>query len=368
MAKWRILIVDDEDDIRSIVRASLATKYEVVEAHDGVDALAKIDIVEPDFIILDVMMPLMDGFQTCEAIRRHPRFKNLSVLFLSALNTKEDMKKGYGAGATLYLAKPFDPSRLLRNVDLYFETDPPPIARKRYTMEQLKELEGKGPQAIAEAQAATLRPTPPRAPVSSGVAVKAPQWTAPQAESSSRAEVSKTPSPALQAIPRVLAVDDDPDVLAIVRGSLEPEFEVITASNGLEAIEKITTYQPDLIILDAMMPKMSGYQLCQSVRRNTRFSKTPMLFLSGKATPRDREYAMRIGASDFLAKPFDPHDLQIHLKALTNAPGFQLLPKSLSSHDIAELENRRKMKLEEKEDRLHRKEETELEKFLRENT
>src|SRR5438046_8418180 len=106
--KWRILIVDDEDDIRTIVRASLASKYEIIEARDGLDALEKIELGEPDFVVLDVMMPLMDGFQTCEAIRRHPRYKHLSVLFLSALNSKEDMKKGYGAGANLYLTKPFD--------------------------------------------------------------------------------------------------------------------------------------------------------------------------------------------------------------------------------------------------------------------
>ena len=107
MMKRRILVVDDEQDIRSIIRSALAARYEVVEAQDGLDALAKLELVEPDFIILDVMMPLMDGVETCRAIRRHPRYQSISVLFLSAMNTKDDLKKGYGAGANLYLTKPF---------------------------------------------------------------------------------------------------------------------------------------------------------------------------------------------------------------------------------------------------------------------
>lgn len=373
MPKWRILIVDDEEDIRSIVRATLATKYEVIEAHDGVDALAKLELAEPDFVVLDVMMPLLDGFQTCESIRKHPRFSRLSVLFLSALNSKEDMKKGYGAGANLYLTKPFDPSRLLRNVDLFFETNPPPVTRKRYSLEELKNFEGGGPQAIARAEAAVPSPVSPAVQprsvpfVGSSSAVPVSS-SAPLASRPAPGGESASSSPAAGATARILAVDDDSDVLLVVRASLEPEFEVFTAGDGIEAIEKITTYQPDLIILDAMMPKMSGYQLCQSLRRNARYSKTPMLFLSGKATPRDREYAMRIGASDFLAKPFEPHELYARMKGLMNRPGFAVFPKTLSVEQITNLENRRRQELENREDRLHRKEETELERFLRENS
>lgn len=367
MPRWRILIVDDEDDIRSIVRGTLSARYEVVEAYDGVDALAKLELAEPDFVVLDVMMPLMDGYETCEAIRKHPRFRHLSVLFLSALNSREDMMKGYSAGANLYLTKPFDPSRLLRNVDLFFETSPPPVTRKRYTLEQLRELEKGGARSIAQAQASVppaLEPPerrPPAAPPASGP----PPASAPSpAHAPSPAPDSSAAAP----VPRVLAVDDDPDLLRIVRGILEPDFEVFTATNGIEGIEKITSYQPDLIILDAMMPKMSGYQLCQSLRRNARFQKTPVLFVSGKATPRDREYARRIGATDFLGKPFDPPELYVRLQGLMNMPGFEVHPKSLTRQQITEIENGRKKELEEREDRLHRKEETELEKFLRENT
>ena len=408
MSKHRILIVDDEEDIRAIVRATLAVKYDVVEAQDGVDALAKLDLAEPDFVVLDVMMPLMDGYQTCEAIRRHPRFRGLSVLFLSALNSKEDMKKGYGAGANLFLTKPFDPSRLLRNVDLFFETNPPQPHAKRHTLEDLKRLEAEGSEAIATAQAFQSAPLARRTrPAGSNVRLApedietierppaaigqgfVPRPALRPEVSSEEETVRRDPSSArgrpvaghgaepgvhshghhapaaLQ--PRVLVVDDDPDLLTIAKANLAGRFEVFSASDGLEAIEKITAYTPDLLVLDAMMPKMSGYQLCQSLRRNARFAKTPIIFLSGKASPRDREYALRIGANDFLAKPYEPAELLARLDALIAAPGFRVLPKALSTEKITDLEQKQMKEIDDHKDRFHIKAESELEKFLREN-
>lgn len=380
MPRWRILIVDDEADIRTIVRANLATKYEVVEAVDGLDALEKLELCEPDFAILDVMMPLMDGFRTCEAIRRHPRFRRIPVLFLSALNTKDDMKKGYSAGANLYLTKPFDPARLLRNVDLTFETNPPPPSRKRYTIEELNELIKKGVDALANAHADTNpaiheeEEPEPEAPteLKPQEADKAPAWYEgrrivytgePLPDPRKERPVGIGPPR-----PRLLVVDDEQSIVTVVHGYLDDFYEVISASDGLDGIEKVTAYQPDIILLDAMMPKMSGYQLCQSLRRNARFAKTPILFMSAKTGPREKDYALRIGGSAFLPKPFDRAGLETELKKLEAQPGFRIQPKAVTYLEIQQAENRKKKKLEDQEDRLHRKQETELEKFLREQT
>jgi DNA-binding response OmpR family regulator len=395
MSKRRILIVDDEADIRAIVRATLSAKYEVVEAQDGLDAAEKLDLVEPDFVVLDVMMPLMDGFETCQVIRNHPRFCNTSVLFLSALNTKEDMVKGYGAGANLYLTKPFDPSRLLRNVDVFFEEKSPPVTHKRFTLEEIREIERQGPSAISAAKASGKVPSaapPPAAPAPPPVAEPSPPPARPEADSSvadqtekpwyadkkitSTAETSEelsataTPpavEPSAPARTRILVVDDDEEIVTVVCAALDPDYEVITANNGIEAIEKITTYQPDIVVLDALLPKMSGYQLCQSLRHNARYSKTPILFISGKTTPRDRDYALRVGGTDFLPKPFEASELKKRIIKLTHHESFILHPKTLNADQIFLNERRKKKELENRQDRLHMKQETELEKFLREN-
>lgn len=371
MPRWRILIVDDEPDVRAIIRGTLAKKYEVVEAEDGLDALEKIDLAEPDFVVLDVMMPLMDGFEACAAIRKRPRFANTPVLYLSALNTKDDMKKGYGQGANLYLTKPFEPSRLLRNVELFFEKMPGPSA-KRHTLEELAELQKQGPERLAEARVQTVTDSgahPAAAASSPAQPAAAPKAPVPPAPDQS---VDQHPSHGIlrpgTIVPRVLLVDDNPEILQVMRASLSEHYEVVLASNGIEAIEKITGYQPDLIVMDAMMPKMSGYQLCQSLRRNPRYVKTPVMFVSAKNSPKDKEYALRIGANDFLGKPFDPHILLQKLQALTQLPDFRIHQKTLSYGSIEELENQRRREFQEREDRLHRKEETELEKFLKEHS
>ena len=364
MQKRRIMIVDDEEDIRSLIRSALTTNYDVVEAQDGLDALSKLDLVEPDFVILDVMMPLMDGVEACNAIRRHPRYQDISVMFLSALKSKEDLKRGYGAGANLYLTKPFEPSRLVRNVDLFFETDPPPLKRKRYTVEEIRLMEEQGPQAVAAAQAATARPAaqPPIAPP----APKVPKGASAPAPAPARAPAARTEPPP-QFKTRVLAIDDDPDILTVLRGYLGGEYEFVTASNGLEAVERITSLQPDIILLDAMLPKMSGYQLCQSLRRNARYAGTPILFISAKCQPRDREYAMRVGASDFLAKPFTPEELHAHMKKMKRMPGFAVHVKTLSIEQIEELEGARHSEQVARDKASKPVEETELNKFIREN-
>lgn len=337
MGKWRILVVDDDSDIRDLVRSSLELGYEVVDARDGLDALEKLERAEPDFVVLDIMMPLMDGIQTCEAIRRNPRYRDVTVLFLSALASKEDIQKGYGAGANLYLTKPFDPPRLRRNIDLFFEKranmEPP---RRRYTMEQLADLEHRGPQAIAETK-------------------------------SSPADIAPAAKPARDGMkPRILVVDDEPGTCDLATAALHNEFEVFCASDGLDAISKITTYQPDLVLIDTMMPRMSGYQLCQSLRKNARFARTPIILASAKHSQRDREYSLRIGGNYFLQKPYTAIEVLHAAREMVNHPDFRLHIKALSEENIHELEGHHQRGSRQKEqERTHQHDVHELEDFVR---
>jgi CheY-like chemotaxis protein len=339
MAKWRILVVDDDSDIRDLVRSSLEPTYEVVEARDGLDALEKLERAEPDFVVLDIMMPLMDGIQACESIRRNPRYRDVTVLFLSALASKEDIQKGYGAGANLYLTKPFDPPRLRRNIDLFFEkrtgAEPP---RRRYSLEELTELEHRGPHAIAQATPPSFSGTP-AAPVRSA---------APQIK------------------PRILVVDDEPGTCTLATSALHNEFEVFCASDGLDAIGKITTYQPDLILIDTMMPRMSGYQLCQSLRKNARFAHTPIILASAKHSQKDREYSLRIGGNYFLQKPYTAIEVLHAAREMVEHPDFRLHMKALTEENIRELESHHTRGTRQKEqERTHQHDVHELEDFVK---
>ena len=103
----RILIVDDEEDIREIIRYNLTKEgYEVYEATNGKEAISVAEQSHPHLILLDMMMPVMDGRSTCQAIRQHPQLSNVMIIFLSAAGDEDLQFDSYKAGADDYITKP----------------------------------------------------------------------------------------------------------------------------------------------------------------------------------------------------------------------------------------------------------------------
>lgn len=140
----RILLVDDEPDILEFIRYNLLKEgYEVYTAPDGARALEVAAACRPHLILLDRMMPVMDGAETCRAIRRDPRLRETIVVFLSALGEEEQQLTGFGAGADDYLVKPIRMKLLVSRVKAILkrvETEPErresglEIDRERYAV------------------------------------------------------------------------------------------------------------------------------------------------------------------------------------------------------------------------------------------
>ncbi len=121
---------------------------------------------------------------------------------------------------------------------------------------------------------------------------------------------------------RVLLVDDEPDILVTVKKLLWMNgYEVETALDGAEALEKIGTYTPDILVLDIMMPNVNGYQVCHHVRAKPETSDMPIIILSAKAQPYDKYWGEKIGANDYLTKPFDNKELVNKIADLLSSPG-----------------------------------------------
>lgn len=113
----RILLVDDEVDILEFARYNLVREgYEVFTAENGAQALQVAAACRPHLILLDMMMPVMDGIETCRAIRRDPQLKDTMVVFLSALGEEEQQLSGFGVGADDYLTKPIKMKLLVSRV------------------------------------------------------------------------------------------------------------------------------------------------------------------------------------------------------------------------------------------------------------
>ncbi len=114
----RILIAEDEPDMRELIGTVLQEEgFETILATDGEDAIRKAHEHHPDLIILDIMMPRMDGYETCEAIKADPTTKDIPVVFLSAKAQDSDIEKGKTYDVEEYLTKPFDPDTLIEVVE-----------------------------------------------------------------------------------------------------------------------------------------------------------------------------------------------------------------------------------------------------------
>lgn len=112
-----VLVVDDEPMARTLLRLMLVRAgFNVAEAEDGFDALAKVKKNRPDLILLDVMMPGIDGFTVCETLRQEAETATLPIIMLSAKTDLTSISKGLRVGATKYLTKPISPDELTRHV------------------------------------------------------------------------------------------------------------------------------------------------------------------------------------------------------------------------------------------------------------
>lgn len=113
----QILVVDDDRNLRKIIATNLELAgYDVTLAADGREALAVLEHLRPDLVVLDVMMPAMDGYEVARQIRRHPSNGNVPIIMLTAKAEVEDKLSGFDAGADDYMTKPFGPQELLARV------------------------------------------------------------------------------------------------------------------------------------------------------------------------------------------------------------------------------------------------------------
>ncbi len=116
-SKYKILIVDDEKDVREILEYNISKAgYKVYTAKNGLEALGIIEAKKPQLVILDVMMPIMDGYETCSKIREMPNNKQTIVVFLSARNEDYSQITGFEAGGDDYVTKPVNPKVLLSRI------------------------------------------------------------------------------------------------------------------------------------------------------------------------------------------------------------------------------------------------------------
>ncbi len=116
---------------------------------------------------------------------------------------------------------------------------------------------------------------------------------------------------------KILVIDDEPDVVQLIEYNLKSAgYDVVSAADGREALEKARTLQPDLIILDLMLPEVEGLDVCKVLRRDPGTAGIPIVMLTAKASETDRVLGFELGADDYVTKPFSPRELVLRVKRL----------------------------------------------------
>jgi DNA-binding response OmpR family regulator len=123
-------------------------------------------------------------------------------------------------------------------------------------------------------------------------------------------------------MPKILVAEDERDIRELIGFSLRfADFEVVLTQNGEDAIEKASQEQPDLILLDVRMPKMSGYEACRRLKENASTSEIPVVFLSAKGQEKEIEEGLDSGAVEYIVKPFAPDELADQVRDILRRTG-----------------------------------------------
>lgn len=262
----RILVVDDIPANVRLLEAKLAAEYfEVVSASSGKEALALIDKQIPDIVLLDVMMPEMDGFEVCARIRANPRTHFLPVVMVTALSDPSDRVRGLEAGADDFLTKPVNDLALFARVRS--------LVRLKMIMDEWRMREQTSGQFDLLAAA-----------------------TEPDLNEDRNASVLLVEgfAPAAQRVVQVLSKDGD---------------TVEVCDNLATAQELAASNRFDLIITNIQVGGEDGLRLCSHLRSHEETRQTPILLIVEEFDMPRLIKGLDIGASDYLMKPIDPNEL-----------------------------------------------------------
>jgi phosphate regulon transcriptional regulator PhoB len=140
------------------------------------------------------------------------------------------------------------------------------------------------------------------------------------------------------AVKKILVVEDEPDIRKLVHYNLAQErFFVVEAEDGEKALKILQREKFDLVVLDLMLPGLSGLELCQRLRARPETSRFPILMLTAKASEADRVVGLEMGADDYLTKPFSPRELVARVKAILRRSDMQASPQTAEVYDRGDL-------------------------------
>jgi two-component system, sensor histidine kinase and response regulator len=269
----RILLVEDNLLNQELVVELLESAgCEVIVAGDAETGLAMASNHQPDLVLMDTQLPGMDGLTATARLGESPETREIPVVALSAHAMAGDRNRALEAGSAGYMKKPVDTRSFVDEVSGYLR-DPPPAS-------------------------------PPPAFPGRDEPVGIPGE-----------EAASSPLSIGERGARILVVDDEPHNRELLHELLAGrEYRVTSAVDGPSALEEIRRSLPDVILLDVMMPGMTGFEVCREVKANPRTAHLPVLMITALHERQDRIEGIDSGADDFLKKPVDRDEVLLRVR------------------------------------------------------
>jgi two-component system cell cycle response regulator len=275
----RVLVVDDILSNVKLLEAKLTAEYfEVVSAFNGLECLAKIDEAAPDIVLLDVMMPGMDGFEVCRRIKNNPKTAHIPVVMVTALDQPSDRVAGLDAGADDFLTKPVDDAALFARVRS--------LVRLKMMTDELRMRETTGQSMGLIDPASTLMEQSPAG--------------------------------------RILIIEDRPESVAWFAGALQPGgHEVASVDTFEEALVRVRGGDYDLIVVSLGMRGFDGLRLCSQLRSLPEARNVPILVVVTDGDRRKLNQALEMGVNDYLTRPVDKNELVARVRTQLRKKRYQ---------------------------------------------
>ncbi|HEX6960123.1 MAG TPA: PleD family two-component system response regulator [Ferrovibrio sp.] len=275
----RILVVDDIRTNIKVLEAKLTSEYyEVITAASGPEALDAAGSQNPDLILLDVMMPGMDGFEVCRRLKADPATAHIPVVMVTALGDPEDRVQGLSAGADDFLTKPVDDVSMFARVRS--------LLRVKLMLDELR---------MRERTSASLG-------------------------------VISPPVPRLEedyASARLLVVEDNPRDQQRLQRMIEGQFQVEMTADGGEALSRARAKDYDSVIVSLALQNPDGLRLCSQFRTTEETRNLPILLLVGPDDQKQLVKGLEIGVTDYVIRPIDRNEFIARLRAQVRRKRYQ---------------------------------------------
>jgi DNA-binding response OmpR family regulator len=246
-----LLIEDNPLTLRILIEHLKKLGHHTAVARSGEEALRQISLQKPDLILLDIMLPGIDGFETCQRLKGNVTTKDIPVIFLTALSQTQDKVRAFEVGGVDFLTKPID----FKEVSARIHT--------RLTIQKLQRRLKTRSSAISSGQIA---------------------------------------SDSQKAV--ILVVEDNPMTLQLLLKYLNGMgFEAVGVPTGDEALQHVESSVPDLILLDVMLPGIDGFTTCQRLKSMPKTRDVPVIFMTALSETHDKIKAFDAGAADYITKP-----------------------------------------------------------------